>query len=152
MALQVGDEAPDFELTDQHGQKVRLSSFRGDKSVLVVFYPWAFSSVCGGELDTMQEHLADFQNEQVAVLTVSTDSMFALRSFADAKGYGFPLLADFWPHGAVAGDYGVLHPDLGVALRGSFLVDTHGVVRWTVTNEIGDARSIDDYRTAIAAL
>jgi mycoredoxin-dependent peroxiredoxin len=152
MAVQVGDEAPDFELTDQHGQKVRLSSFRGDKSVLVVFYPWAFSSVCGGELDSMQEQLADFQNDSVAVLTVSTDSMYALRTFADAKGYEFPLLADFWPHGAVAGEYGVLHPDLGVALRGSFLVDREGIVRWTVTNQIGDARSLDDYRAALAAL
>ncbi len=152
MALQVGDEAPDFELKDQHGQLVRLSSFRGEKNVLVVFYPWAFSSVCGGELDAMQEHLTDFQNDDVAVLTVSTDSMYALRTFADAKHYAFPLLADFWPHGAVAGDYGVLHPDIGVALRGTFLVDKHGIVRWTVTNEIGDARSLDDYRTALAAL
>ena len=152
MALQVGDEAPDFELKDQHGQPVRLSSFRGEKNVLVVFYPWAFSSVCGGELDDMQRQLADFQNDDVAILTVSTDSMYALRTFADAQGYQFPLLADFWPHGAVAADYGVLHPQIGVALRGTFLVDKQGTVRWTVTNEIGDARSLDDYRAALAAL
>jgi peroxiredoxin len=152
MAVQVGDEAPDFELKDQHGQLVRLSSFRGAKNVLVVFYPWAFSSVCGGELDSVQEQLADFQNDDVAILTVSTDSMYALRTFADAKGYQFPLLADFWPHGAVAADYDVLHPQIGVALRGTFLVDKAGIVRWTVTNEIGEARSLDDYRAALAAL
>jgi mycoredoxin-dependent peroxiredoxin len=152
MALQVGDEAPDFELKDQHGAPLRLSSFRGRKNVLVVFYPWAFSGVCSGELDDLQQQLADFQNDEVAVVTVSTDSMYALRTFADAKGYQFPLLADFWPHGAVAADYDVLHPDVGVALRGTFLVDKQGIVRWTVTNGIGDARSLDDYRAALAAL
>jgi len=152
MTLQVGDEAPDFELKDQHGQVVRLSSFRGEKNVLVLFYPWAFSSVCGGELDELQQQLADFQNDDVAIVTVSTDSMYALRTFADAQGYQFPLLADFWPHGAVAADYGVLHPQIGVALRGTFLVDRQGIVRWTVTNDIGDARSLDEYRAALAAV
>jgi peroxiredoxin len=148
----VGDEAPDFELKDQHGQQVRLSSYRGRKNVVLVFYPWAFSRVCGAELDDLQENLADFQNDDVAVLAVSTDSMYAVRTYADNRGYAFPLLADFWPHGAVASDYGVLHPQVGVALRGTFLIDKGGVVRWTVTRDIGDARCLEDYRTALAAL
>jgi peroxiredoxin len=152
MAVDVGAEAPDFELKDQHGQAVRLSSFRGTRNVLLVFYPWAFSRVCGGELNKLQEQLADFENDDVALLAVSTDSTFALRTYADSQAFTFPLLADCWPHGAVADDYGVLHPDLGVALRGTFLIDKQGIVRWTVTNEIGDARSLDDYRRALTAL
>jgi peroxiredoxin len=152
MVVGVGDEAPDFELKDQHRQTVRLSSFRGNKNVVLVFYPWAFSGVCGGELNDIQRQLGDFENEDVALLTVSTDSIYALRTFADNQGFTFPLLADFWPHGAVAADYGVLHPEIGVALRGTFLIDKDGIVRWTVTNEIGDARNLDDYRAALAAL
>jgi peroxiredoxin len=152
VVVRVGDEAPDFELKDQHGQPVRLSSFRGHRNVLLVFYPWAFTGVCGGELDALQEQLADFDNDDVALLAVSTDSMYALRTFADTRGFSFPLLADFWPHGAVAAAYGVLHPEIGVALRGTFLIDRQGIVRWTVTNGIGDARDPDDYRAALAAL
>jgi peroxiredoxin (alkyl hydroperoxide reductase subunit C) len=152
MALQVGDEAPDFELKDQHGQLVRLSSFRGEKNVLVVFYPWAFSSVCGGELDAMQEHLTDFQNDDVAVLTVSTDSMYALRTFADAKQYAFPLLADFWPHGEVAKAYGVFNDIAGMANRGTFLIDKDGVVRFAEMNAPGEARDQGGWQKAIDAL
>ena len=78
--------------------------------------------------------------------------MYALRAFADQHGFTFPLLSDFWPHGAVAASYGVLSDEVGIALRGTFLVDTDGVVRWSVVNGIPDARDIEDYKTAIAAL
>jgi peroxiredoxin len=152
MTVQVGDDAPDFALKNQHGKTVRLSEFRDLRNVVLVFYPWAFTGVCGGELLDLQKHLNEFENDDVALLAVSTDSMYALRTFADAEGFTFPLLQDFWPHGEVAASYGVLHPDIGVALRGTFVIDKAGVVRWTVTNEIGDARSLDDYRKALAAL
>ena len=152
MPVSVGDEAPDFELTDQHGQLVRLSDLRGHKAALVVFYPWAFSGVCGGELHAMQDRLDDLASDGLEVLAVSTDSMYALRTYADQQGFTFPMLSDFWPHGAVAAAYGVLHPDIGIALRGTFLVDRGGIVRWTVVNSIPEARDVDDYRTAIAAL
>ncbi len=152
MPLSVGDEAPDFELTDQHGQLVRLGDRRGNKAVLVVFYPWAFSRVCGGELEAMQARLDDLVSDDLELFAVSTDSMYALRTYADQQGFTFPLLSDFWPHGAVAEAYGVLHPDIGIALRGTFLIDRDGIVRWTVVNSIPEARDIDDYRAAIAAL
>lgn len=152
MTLSVGDEAPDFELTDQHGQAVRLSDLRGRKAALVVFYPWAFSRVCGGELRALQESLGDLVSDDVELLTVSTDSMFALRTYADREGFTFPLLSDFWPHGEVAEAYGVLNPEIGIALRGTFLVDRSGVIRWSVVKGIPDARDVDDYRKAIADL
>ena len=152
MPLSVGDPAPDFALRDQHGQTVRLSDLGGRKAVLVVFYPWAFSGVCRGELTALQAALDDLVADDLEVLTVSTDSMYALRAFADQQGFTFPMLSDFWPHGEVAEAYGVLHPEIGIALRGSFLVDRDGVVRWTVVKGIPDARDVDDYRKAIADL
>jgi mycoredoxin-dependent peroxiredoxin len=152
MALRAGEQAPNFALKDQHGQLVQLSDFRGDKAVVVVFYPWAFTGVCGGELHELQKHLDEFQNDDVAVLAISCDAMYALRAFADREGFTFPMLQDFWPHGEVATSYGVFEATIGIALRGTFVIDKSGVVRWTVTNAIGDARDLDDYRAALAAL
>ncbi len=107
MAPQLGEQAPDFALKNQHGQTVRLSQFRGQSAVVVVFYPWAFSRVCGGELHELQKHLDEFQNDEVALLTISCDAMYTLRAFADREGFTFPMLQDFWPHGEVASAYGV---------------------------------------------
>jgi peroxiredoxin len=152
MVVQIGDQAPDFELKNQHGQLVRLSDFRGASAVVLVFYPWAFSRVCGGELHELQTHLDEFQNDEVALLTISTDAMYSLRAFVDREGFTFPMLADFWPHGEVATSYDVFEVNVGVALRGTFVIDKAGVLRWTVTNAIGDARDLDDYRAALAAL
>jgi len=152
MPIAVGDQAPDFALTDQHGRTVRLADLRGRKAALVVFYPWAFSGVCGGELHAMQADLDDLVSDEVELVTVSTDSMYALRSFADQEGFTFPMLSDFWPHGEVARAYGVLHEGIGIALRGTFLVDRDGVVRWTVLNGIPHARDVEDYKRAIEAL
>lgn len=150
--MKVGDEAPDFELADQHGQVVRLRAFRGRKAVLLVFYPWAFTGVCSGELHEMQARLSELATEDVELLAVSTDSLYALRAWADRETFTFPLLSDFWPHGAVAAAYGVLHEGIGIALRGTFLVDRDGTLRWSVVRGIPEAREVDDYVRAIAAL
>jgi len=152
MTTGVGEQAPDFELQDQHGQTVRLSGLRGRTAALVVFYPWAFSRVCGGELQELRDRYDEVLGSDVALLAVSTDPFFSLRAYADQEGFTFPLLSDFWPHGAVAKDYGVFDEEAGVALRGSFLVDRAGILRWSVVNPIPEARDVDDYRSAIAAL
>jgi peroxiredoxin len=147
----VGEPAPAFTLTDQHGQTVALEDFRGEQAVLLVFYPFAFSRVCGSELQAIQESVEDFQNERVQVLAASCDALFSLRAYADEAGFGFPLLADHWPHGGAARAYGVFDEEHGCAVRGTFLIDSAGVVRWTVVNGLPDARSLDDYRAALAA-
>ncbi len=152
MPVEVGHPAPDFELKDQHGRPVRLSSYRGAKAVLLVFYPWAFTGVCGGELRDLEREREQLDNDEVALLTVSTDSMYALRVFAEREGFTFPMLSDFWPHGATAQAYGVLHEGAGAAIRGSFVIDRDGMLRWSVVNGIGDARDVDDYAKALAAL
>ena len=152
MAVEVGDEAPDFELKDQHGAPVRLSSFRGNKNVVLVFYPLAFSGVCTGELCAMRDEFPEVNRDDVELLTVSVDSMFTHRAWADAERFGFGLLSDFWPHGAVAREYGVFDDEKGLAVRGTFVIDKNGAIRWKVVNPIPQARDIADYQKALAEL
>jgi mycoredoxin-dependent peroxiredoxin len=152
MAVEVGQEAPDFTLRDQDGQKVTLSSFRGQKNVLLVFYPFAFSRICTGELCQIRDDLPSFQNDGLQVLAVSVDSPYALKSFAKAEGYQFPLLADFWPHGEVAQTYGVFNDLSGMANRGTFLIDKAGVVRFAEMNAPGEARDQSVWQKAISEL
>ena len=152
MPIEVGDLAPDFTLPDQNHQPVSLSGFKGAKNALVVFYPLAFSGVCSGELAAIRDGLARFQNDAVQVVTISVDSFFVHKVWAEQEGFDFPLLSDFWPHGAVAQSYGVFDEQKGSARRGTFLVDTEGVVRWKVVTELGVARSATDYAAALTAL
>ncbi len=153
MAVEVGDKAPDFELKDQHGQLVRLSDFRGEKNVVLVFYPFAFTGVCTGELCAIRDELVPaLPDADAQVLAVSCDTMFALRVFGEQQGIEYPLLSDYWPHGAVAREYGVFDETKGCAVRGTFIVDKDGVVRWKVVNAIPDARDVSEYRQALASL
>jgi peroxiredoxin len=151
-AVRAGDAAPAFELPDQHGRTVRLADFRGSRHVVLMFFPFAFTSVCTGELRALQEALPAFQNEGVQLLAASCDSMHALRAFSDAERLGFPLLSDFWPHGTAARSYGVFAADKGCAVRGTFVIDRDGTVRWTVVNGLPDARDLDEYAKALQAL
>ncbi|GGL19129.1 peroxiredoxin [Planomonospora parontospora] len=150
-AVEVGSPAPDFELRDQHGAPVRLSDHRG-RRVLLIFYPFAFSGVCRGELSAVRDEFVPAVPEDVRVLAVSADSVFTLRSWADQEGYGFPLLSDFWPHGQVARAYGVFDEEKGAALRGTFAIDGEGVVRWRVVNPLPEARDIAEYLKVLAEL
>jgi peroxiredoxin len=151
MTLSVGDDAPDFEIKDQHGQVVKLSSFRGEKNVVITFYPYSFTGTCTGELCALRDDLSAFQNDKVQLLAISCDSPFVQRVFAEKERYEFPVLSDFWPHGAVAQSYGVFDDKKGCALRGSFIVDKTGVIRFALNNGMA-ARDIEDYRTALASL
>lgn len=152
MTLSLGTAAPDFELSDQNGNKVSLSSFKGKKNVVLLFIPFAFTGTCTGELCAMRDDLSAFQNDNVELLALSCDSMFTQRVWAEKEGYNFPVLADFWPHGAVAQAYGIFDEARGCALRGTFVIDQEGIIRWSVVNGLGDARSNDDYKAALAAL
>ena len=152
MGLDVGDEAPDFELRDQNGRPVRLSSFRGSKAVVLMFYPFAFSRVCTGELCEVRDSLPQWESDDVQLLAVSCDMMFSLRAFAEHDGLTFPLLSDFWPHGAVARQYGVFDAESGMAKRGTFIIDAGGTVRYVVVNPRGQARDFTEYRAALAGL
>lgn len=150
MPIAVGVEAPDFLLRDQNNQEVRLSDFRGGKSVLLVFYPLAFTGTCQGELCEVSENLDAYANAEVQVLTVSVDSVYSHKVWADREGFDFPLLSDFWPHGAVAQAYGVFNADRGYANRGTFVIDKAGIVRFAEMNMPGEARDQAGWRKALA--
>jgi mycoredoxin-dependent peroxiredoxin len=152
MAVEIGDAAPDFELSDQHGTPVKLSGFRGKKNVVLVFYPLAFSGVCTGELCAMRDDFPEVSRDDVELLTISVDSTFTHRAWSDTEKFQFGLLSDFWPHGEVAKAYGVFSDERGVATRGTFVIDKQGVVRWKVVNPIPQARDIAEYQKALAAL
>ncbi|MBZ9638463.1 MULTISPECIES: peroxiredoxin [unclassified Streptomyces] len=152
MAIQVGDKAPDFELKDNHGRDVKLSDFRGEKNVVLLFYPFAFTGVCTGELCEVRDNLPKFEDRDTQVLAVSNDSIHTLRVFAEQEGLEYPLLSDFWPHGATSRAYGVFDEDKGCAVRGTFVIDKDGVVRWTVRNGLPDARDLNEYVKALDTL
>ena len=151
MTLTIGQAAPEFEIANQHGEKVSLASFKGQKNVLLMFYPFSFTGTCTGELCALRDDLSSFQNDDLQLLAISCDSPFTQRVFSEQENYQFPVLSDFWPHGAVAKAYGVFEESTGCALRGSFLIDKEGILRWEVKKGWA-ARENADYKAAIAAL
>jgi mycoredoxin-dependent peroxiredoxin len=152
MPLEVGTPAPDVTLKDQNNQEITLSDFRGRKAVLLVFYPLAFSGTCQGELAEIKDNLSAYANEQVQVLTVSVDSAYSHKVWADREGYDFPLLADFWPHGAVAQAYGVFYEQAGFANRGTFVIDKEGVIRYAHMQGPGAARDQKTWRDTLSEI
>jgi len=150
MTPETGQQAPDFELRDQHGQTVSMSSFRGQKAVLLVFYPFAFSAVCTGELRALRDGWPGLVSDDVQLLAISCDPMFSLRVFADSDGLEFPLLSDFWPHGAVSSSYGAFDSERGCSTRSSIAIDREGVIRWRVHNALPDARDMGEYARVFA--
>ncbi|GGK88316.1 peroxiredoxin [Mangrovihabitans endophyticus] len=152
MPIEVGAQAPDFTLKDQDNQEVSLSDFKGRKAVLLVFYPMAFTGTCQGELTEVRDNLDAYENERVQVLTVSVDTAYSHKVWAMREGFTFPLLADFWPHGAVAQAYGVFNEVAGFANRGTFVIDATGVVRFAEMLGPGESRNQQGWRDALAAL
>ncbi len=149
----IGQEAPDFALKDQNGQEVTLSGYRGSQAVVLVFYPFTFTSVCEGELCQLRDDYSEYQGAGAQVLAVSCDSQFSQKMWADQRGYGFPVLSDFWPHGAVARDYGVFNEELGCANRATFVIDQGGqVVDAFASGGLGEAREKGRYTEAMAKL
>jgi len=149
MALENDTQAPDFELPNQFGEHVRLGEFKGKKPVALVFFPLAFSSTCTSELCDLRDNLAMFKTNGIELIGISVDSKATLRSFADAEGYDFTLLADFWPHGGVAKEYGVFLENKGFANRATFLIDINGIIRASFITAPGEPRSIAEYRAAV---
>ncbi|HWS36150.1 MAG TPA: peroxiredoxin [Actinoplanes sp.] len=152
MPIAVGASAPDFILKDQNNQEVRLSDFHSRKAVLLVFYPLAFTGRCQGELAEIQENLDTYATSRLQVLTVSVDSVYSHKIWAEREGFDFPLLADFWPHGEVATAYGVFDHDRGIANRGTFLIDATGIVRYAEMTTPGETRDQTAWRTALATV
>ncbi len=154
--LAVGHNAPDFTLKDQNNQPVTLSSFRAagrtPKNVLLVFFPLAFTSICARELDDVRDNLPDFVNDDTATLAISVGPAPTHKVWATQREFTFPVLADFWPHGAVSQAYGVFNFDTGFANRGTFAVDGCGVIRFAECMQPGEVRDLRVWSDALAAL
>jgi peroxiredoxin len=152
MALVNDIMAPDFELPNQFGEHIRLSEFRGVRPVALVFFPLAFSSTCTSELCELRDNLSLFTDQGIELMGISVDSKATLRAWAEHEGYQFTLLADFWPHGAVAKEYGVFIEEKGFANRATFLIDSGGVIRESFITAPGEARPLASYQAAVADL
>lgn len=153
MPVETGEQAPDFDLKDQTGAVVSLSSFRGDKAVALVFYPFTFNGVCKAELCELRDDIHEYETAGVQALAVSCDSHFAQKVWAEQQGWNFPVLSDFWPHGDVARSYGVFDEELGCAIRATFLIDDEGsVVDHFATDGLGTPRDKSRYAAALAKL
>jgi peroxiredoxin len=152
MTVETGQQAPDFTLPNHHGEPVTLSSYRGKKNVVLIFYPWAFTSTCTSELCEIRDRITSFDNDETITFGVSCDTKFSLRIFAEREGYAFDLLSDHWPHGAVSKDYGVFNEKAGASIRGTFIIDKDGIVRYAVVKGIPDARDPSEYEKVLAGL
>lgn len=152
MILAPAAVAPDFTLVNQYGQTVQLSEFRGVKPVTLVFFPLAFSRVCQGELCELRDNIAMFDDAPVELLGISVDSKHTLRAWAESQSYSLQLLADFWPHGAVAAAYGAFDEVAGTAHRATFVIGADGVIVSSFATPRGEARALERYRDALALL
>lgn len=152
MVLAAGTPAPDFTLVDHLGEEVTLSEVLQEQPVVLVFFPLAFSGICTNELCELRDNLALFNNHKVRLFGVSVDSKFTLAAWATEEGYDFSLLADFWPHGGVADEYGVFLPERGVATRATIVIGQDGNIVASFENSPSEARDLADYREALASL
>ncbi len=152
MTLIIGDAAPDFTLANQYGESVTLSDFAGKKPVVLVFYPLSFSGVCTGELCELRDNFSVFERDNVELLAISVDSKYVQKAFAEQEGYKFSVLADFWPHGAVAQKYGVFLEEAGISNRATFVIDKDGVLAAKFVTAPGQARSLQEYQRALDSL
>jgi peroxiredoxin (alkyl hydroperoxide reductase subunit C) len=150
--LTIGSTAPDFSLKDQNGRPVTLSAYRGDKNVLLVFFPLAFTGICQGELDAIRDNISRYENESTATLAISVGPPPTHKIWAIQSGFTFPVLSDFWPHGAVAQNYGVFNDVAGVANRGTFVVDRSGAIAFAEMKQPGEPRDQGLWVEALAAL
>jgi peroxiredoxin len=148
----IGGPAPDVALRDQHGQSQTLVARRGTRHVLLVFYPFAFTGVCGGELRALNDHAAAWEDLTTDVIAVSCDSVPSLRAFAEQEKLEFALVSDAWPHGEVAAAYDAFDATLGAAMRATYVIDRDGVIRWAIGSAIPNSRDVADYLEALGAL
>ncbi len=128
--LKAGDPAPDFELVDQNKNTVKLSDYRGKKNVMLTFHPLAFTGVCQAQMSSYEADKSQFDRYDTVVLGISVDSQPAHAAWAKEMGTTFPLLADFYPHGAVAQKYGIFIDERGFAERAVIIVDKQSIVRY----------------------
>ncbi len=150
MALDVGTKAPDFTLFDQNRTKVSLGDLAGRRA-LVVFIPYPFTGLCRDELCTLRDNLAGLADLDAAVVAITCDTQPANSKWAAENKFNFPVLSDFWPHGAVAQAYDTFDERFGYAKRTTYVLDEEGVITHVIASDsLGTARAYEEYEKALA--
>jgi peroxiredoxin (alkyl hydroperoxide reductase subunit C) len=140
MAVEAGQEAPDFDLQVSADTRARLADLRGEKNVLLVFHPYAFTGTCEAEACDIQDNLERYRDTDTEVVFVSCDPWPARQAWKKELGHDYTFASDFWPHGVAAQAYGVFDDTRGVSVRGTFLIGKDGVVKWALVHAIGEQR------------
>jgi peroxiredoxin len=149
MPAEIGSPAPDFSLRNVDGEHVALEDLKGHKS-LVVFIPFPFTGTCEAELCSIRDGLGDLEKLDANVVAITTDTVFSNRVWSEQNDFGFPVLSDFWPHGAVTDAYGTFDDRVGAANRSTYVLDADGTVRAIVSTETRkEAREFDEYVKAL---
>jgi peroxiredoxin (alkyl hydroperoxide reductase subunit C) len=152
MPATVGQPAPDFNLRNQKNEPVTLEDLKGHKA-LVVFIPNPFTSICEGEVCAIRDDQQALDGLDAKVVVITTFPRPANAKWAETLGVNFPILSDYWPHGAVASAYGSFNETVGVANRWSFVLDKDGVVREIIkTDSLPEAREHAAYQRALSAI
>jgi len=152
MPAEIGSPAPDFTLPDQSRNPVGLGDLLGRKS-LVVFIPFPFTSICSGEVCLLRDNLAQLGDLDANVVVITCDTIPVNKHWSEENGFTFPVLSDFWPHGAAATAYGAFNEKVGAANRQSYVLDETGLVRAIVASDsLGTPREFDEYVGALASL
>jgi peroxiredoxin len=141
VAIEAGDRAPEFDLEVGPDERARLSDFSGRRNVLLVFHPFAFTPVCEDEARDLQENLESFDNAETDVVFVSCDTSAARQAWKRQLGATYTFASDFWPHGDAARAYGIFNERNGAPHRGTFLIDRHGTVVWSLVHEDDSRRT-----------
>ncbi len=152
MSVLIGQPIPDFELRDQQRNAVSKESLKG-RNTVIVFIPFPFTGTCEGELCDLRDRMSEFEKLDANVVAITCDTVPANNAWADLNNVTYPVLSDFWPHGAVSSAFGVFNEALGCANRATFVVDADGNVRDVVESSgLGVARESDHYVAALEAL
>jgi peroxiredoxin (alkyl hydroperoxide reductase subunit C) len=142
--LKVGDKAPDFTLPAVSGEKISLSQYLGKKNVVLSFEPAAWTPLCSDQWPGYNIIKSTFDRYDSILLGITVDNLPTLRAWTDQMGkLWFPVLSDFWPHGAVAASYGALRSD-GVSERALFVIDKNGILRYIHVHDINKRPPLED--------
>ena len=152
MPLEIGTLAPQFELIDQDRNPVSSEDLKGDKS-LVVFIPFPFSGLCEFELCTIRDRLAALNELDATVVVITVDTHFTNNKWSTENGFQFPVLSDYWPHGATAIAYDAFNEKVGAANRVTYILDEDAVVQKVIdSGSLGTPREFDEYVEALAEI
>lgn len=150
--LKVGDEAPDFTLPSHLDSNIKLSQYRGEKNVVLAFYPLDWTPVCSGQIPGYQEILEKFDSLETQVIAISVDSVPSHKSWAYSMGgIDFPLLSDFWPHGATAQKYYAFTKH-GHSQRVVVVIDKQGIIRYIDYHDLDDEPDVNELFSALGEL